>query len=672
MAQDRHSLAFRPDIEGLRGIAILLVVGYHSGLHAFPGGYVGVDVFFVLSGFLITGLLIKELESTGRVNLGEFYARRCRRLLPAVLLVVVTTLIAGRILYAPFEQRDVTRGAFATAIYASNVWFARRAVEYLATDVGAHPLLHTWSLAVEEQFYLVWPVLLSATLWLPRMRRPRFWSAVVLAVLGVVSLAICVWLTRAAQPWAFFSSPARAWEFAIGGLVSLLADRRVFRAPAVQALSWLGLLAIIGSALLFDRDTVFPGLAALLPVLGTAAILIRPSGHPTLLAGLLSMRPLRVVGLLSYSWYLWHWPVLRFGEVLTGPLTLTVRLTCVGLAFVLASVTFKLIENPVRRSRWLAQRPRVSLAFAGTSTAAAALLALTVQAAADRSATTPGQRAFTDARDDVPTIYRSGCHLAYGDTEAPDCSFGDLSSNQTIALFGDSHAAQWFTAVEKVARDRGWKLVALTKSSCPAASVQVLLPALNRKYVECDAWRESTISRLIALHPIAVIMASSSLYLAQGESAGQSVSPAEWMAGTRRTLSRLSGAGVSTVVLRDDPYPGFDVPTCLARAAWTPWLFHGGCGFTLALARDPAVFQSELEAGAALRGVTFVDLSESICATDGGHCEPVRDGVVKYRDSHHLTSRFSSTLAHLLEDRLSEIAGHDERRAPVALRNEGL
>src|ERR1700688_3233174 len=234
-------LAFRPDLEGLRGIAILLVVGYHVGVPGFGGGYIGVDVFFVLSGYLITGLLWRELEATGRLRLIEFYARRARRLLPAATLVLVVTLMASRFVYAPLEQQGFTGTAVATAAYISNVWFAKESINYLASDRAVNPFLHTWSLSVEEQFYLLWPMLLAVTFYCgarsARVRR----IVTTMGILAIASLVAGVWLPTGAQPPAVFSSPSRAWEFAVGGLGALFTEYSARNnIVPMRVLAWLG------------------------------------------------------------------------------------------------------------------------------------------------------------------------------------------------------------------------------------------------------------------------------------------------------------------------------------------------------------------------------------------------------------------------------------------------
>ena len=312
---------FRADVEGLRAVAVLAVVVYHAGLSQVGGGFVGVDVFYVLSGFLITGLLWEELQTTAGLRLGAFYGRRARRLLPAAVLVLMVTLVASWVWLSPLQARGAARDAAAAALYVANYRFALQRTDYLA-DASPSPLQHYWSLGVEEQFYLLWPVLLLVVFVAGRrLRTPSSAGAVaVLALAGAGSLALSLRLTAVSEPWAFFSLPTRAWELAAGGLVALSAST-LRRLPGVAAatLGWLGLEAIAWSMTRFSAATPFPGIAALLPVGGTAAVLAAGCAAPRLGPGrVLGWRPLQAGGKLSYSWYLWHWPPLILAPAVAG------------------------------------------------------------------------------------------------------------------------------------------------------------------------------------------------------------------------------------------------------------------------------------------------------------------------------------------------------------------
>jgi peptidoglycan/LPS O-acetylase OafA/YrhL len=383
---------FRPDIEGLRAVAILAVVAYHAGVAAIPGGYIGVDVFFVISGFLITDHLRRELADKGGISFGSFYARRARRLLPSALLVIGVTVAVACVVLPPLQAMAVAKDGLANAFYVGNYRYALQATNYLSASGPASPLLNYWSLGVEEQFYLVWPAILvvaslvwwrqpkRATVASPRRSAPLFSGVVLaLALLAGGSLAFSIWLTHANEPWAFFSLPTRAWELAVGGLLALAA-RWLSRRPSgpMAILSWAGIGAIVFSAIAFTSTTPFPGTAALVPVAGAAAVLAGGCARPRLGAVLvLGRRPMQGIGRVSYTWYLWHWPALVLAPSIIGHHESEWgNATVCAVALVLAILTTALLERPLQRAPWLA-RPRRSLVFmVGLSAALAATIFL--------------------------------------------------------------------------------------------------------------------------------------------------------------------------------------------------------------------------------------------------------------------------------------------------------
>ena len=364
---------FRADIEGLRAIAILMVVAYHAGVPGFSGGYVGVDVFFVISGYLITWLLVHEVEESGRIDFVCFYSRRAKRLLPALALMLAT--VSGlSVLYPAAERLGIVSTALRAATCRSNLYFSQTALDYLGTDLETNPLLHAWSLNVEEQFYLVWPLFIALLLGgfgkRPVVERPavdkqivkgqgrspqetaRKTLVLVLAAIAAISFAYAVRLTAIRQPSAFFLTPPRAWEFLIGAIGILVPFRAGRLAQSV--LSWLGLSGILAASIGYDASTLFPGTAALLPAIATVLLLYAGAGSsPTALSKVLSLRLFQRLGKLSYSWYLWHWPLLIFGGLLVAePLSLIARLGLVVGALLVAIASYQWVENPIRRSVW--------------------------------------------------------------------------------------------------------------------------------------------------------------------------------------------------------------------------------------------------------------------------------------------------------------------------------
>jgi peptidoglycan/LPS O-acetylase OafA/YrhL len=622
------SLHFRSDIEGLRAVAILLVVAYHAHVPYFQGGFVGVDVFFVLSGYLITGLLLKEIAETGKVDLMRFYARRVKRLLPAVALMLFVTVVAAYIIYSPLEQIGLPNSAFATAGYASNLYFARIATDYLrAATTDINPFLHTWSLSVEEQFYLLWPMLILFAV------RPKR-TTLILGVVAVVSLTLCIWLTYYKQPWAFFLSPTRAWEFAVGGLGFILIKKKN------QVIGWCGLGLIILAAVTFGKQTAFPGAAALLPAIGTVAVL--SAGEVSSVGSVLSARVLQWIGRVSYSWYLWHWPVLVFANAKT----LGMRLVCVAFSLVLAIVSYRLVENPVRRSKRLA--PSYTLAMAACLTIFGMVTALTWRQLRTRAAASPTQARFTKAGEDRPAVYSLDCFSGFFEG-VKQCTFGDRESSITIVLFGDSHAAQWFPALDQIAQDEHWRLVTFLKSACAPEDVSYVYPTIGRRYTECEQWRSSVLEKIKELRPALVVMTGSQWYVTSISSGTSLVSEADYLAGAKRTLNKLEESGTRVLFLRDSPAPGFAVPACLARAEWQiGWRQPSGCSFDRQGSLGETIYKLEMQASQEFQRTKYFDLTDYLCVDRV--CPPEKDGVIIYRDSDHLSVPFVTAFAPTLKN----------------------
>jgi peptidoglycan/LPS O-acetylase OafA/YrhL len=648
---DTDRPAFRPDIEGLRGLAILLVVLFHAGVPALRGGFVGVDVFFVLSGFFITAMLARELSETGDVDVNAFYTRRALRLLPALLITLVVTLGAVFWLYAPIDRAAIAADARAVALYGGNMAFASGAVDYFGT--GDNPLLHTWSLAVEEQFYLVWPLLFLSIGFLGTagqgaQARKRLFVAVVIA--GVVSFLASLWLTRVAQPWAFFGMPTRIWEFALGGALALVLNGNGGRRTAASTvLQGAGLVMIAVGAVSYERVTPYPGVAAVLPALGTALMILGGQGGvDTAVSRGLSIPPLRWLGRISYSWYLWHWPLVGVAAVLYPGIGIGGKLAWSAGALVLAWWTHRVIEEPVRNGTVLSRVPGHWL-LPGTvaASAAVAFLAHGAMVAAERRASVAPQRQFALARVDRKN---HDCWATTIETAKGPCAFGDVTSSRTLVLFGDSHAEHWLGALDRYGKERGVKIVAMVKGGCPVADMPELMqPRLKRFYHECTRYREAMVQRIIAMRPTAAILSSWDHYMpVNGEGSDWQVTPDIWRRGLRRTYERLSNAGVPVLAIRGTPRTWFDVPACLSRRA-ARLLLAQDCRYDRAGSLSKVAADAQTEAARGLN-VSFLDMNDQICAT--ATCEVVRNGIIVFTDDNHLTASFSRSVAPVLGARL--------------------
>ncbi|WP_322858655.1 acyltransferase family protein [Mycobacterium europaeum] len=680
---------FRPDIEGLRAVAVIAVVLYHAGIPGVTGGYIGVDVFFVISGFLITGLLFREVTTTNTVALGRFYGARARRLLPAAAVVGVVTAIGAAVVLPPLQARSVFLDGIASALYVGNYRFATQGTDYLAPHL-ASPFQHYWSLGVEEQFYLVWPVLLIGTAWLAR-RAPALRGAtpyaVTLGVVGAASLAAAVLWTRTSPPWAFFSLPTRAWELAAGGLLALsIRHWRHLSLLTGSIAGWGGLALIVVTCTQLDARTPYPGTAALLPVLGTALVIGAGSATRGLGAGRLLCRPeMRAIGRISYSWYLWHWPVLLLMPALLGqPAGLPARLTATAVSAGLAIITLHLVENPGRFAAALRQSARASLAVAGAASAVAAcacMLLLNVVpvpaghgAAAPRAnivaappsavATVSAQEAavrqavaqvraavaasanlkavpvnldppLAKAPADKSAVFVNGCVRSWREVGQNDCATGDLASPTTVALIGDSHAAMWDPAFAQAAGQRHWRLETLAKVTCPMQDLHIVSPYLGREYTECEQWRAQIMARVAAEHPRLVIVDMSRRYGA--DFSFTSYDPA-WIDTLGRTVAALRGTGAAVLVLGPASDPRSSVPACLSA--------HLDDAGACAPARSAAVDDDGIAAERAATmagGGQYADLTDLFCTPD--RCPAIVGNTLVFRDDNHVTTEYAQLLA---------------------------
>ena len=654
MATDRPP--FRPDMEGLRGVAILLVVGFHAGVSWLAGGFVGVDVFFVLSGYFITALLLREVEDTGGIDVPGFYGRRAARLLPMLFVVLLATLALVMWLYAPIDRAPVASAARAAALSASNMEFASGAVDYFRES--DNPLLHTWTLAVEQQFYFVWPVLiLLAIAWTgsverDAIRRRVLWSTV---IVGAVSFIASLWLSYTAPSWGFFSLATRVWEFAAGGVLALFlsdATRATRRAALLQG---LGLGAIALALFLFDDVTPYPGAAALLPAFGAAAMLAGGHGHPSTRTSMVLSHPvLRWLGRHSYSWYLWHWPLIVIVAALQPDIGVRGRLGWSLAALGLAVLTHRYVEQPARSGGGILRRvpeERMLMVALGASFVMA-LVAHGALLAARAQASSPSQRAFAAARVDRKD---HGCWArTLDDWKGPGgpCVFGDKRSSTTLVLLGDSHAEHWLGALDRVGRERGWRIVAMVKGGCPAADIpRVMTRARRRMFHECSRFRDGMLQRIVAMRPDGVILSSWDHYVpVRGQPSSRwQVSLAEWEHGLRRTYARLSQAGIPVAAIRGTPRTWFDVPSCLSRrAAGLP--FAGRCEYDRARSLSPSAAAAQDRAARGLP-IAFVNMNDAICRTMS--CPTMVNGIVVFTDDNHLTASFSRSLSPVLGPRLA-------------------
>ena len=668
---ERERPGVRPDIEGLRAVAIGLVLLFHAGITFVPGGFVGVDVFFVISGFLITGLLVREVERTGRVSLARFWARRAKRLLPASALTLAVTALTSWLVLPETAWRSVGYDVAAAAAYVVNWRFAATAVDYDAEGTAASPVLHFWSLAVEEQFYLVWPLLVVLVAALARRHRRlplRPALAVGIALVAVPSFAVSVVLTAQNPDLAFFVTPTRLWELGIGAVVAIGAGLWP-RIPTVaaHALGWLGAAAVAVCALTVPSDAEWPGTLALAPTLGTAAVIVATTGRApgTLGVGrVLGLRPLVLVGGMSYSWYLWHWPFLTIGAGLVGELGQKRSLALVLASGVVAWLSLHLVENPLRFSPHLTRSPRLALSLGANASLLGALAGTALVLAVPASSpggSAPGAAVVAgkdlaqlgdslahadvaaridpgpaDARQDLPRLNRAGCISPQDTDEVVRCDRGDEDSATTVVAVGDSKIVQWTDALVAIAEREGWHLVTFLKSACAFTEPAYELDEPRKR--NCASWNPRAMEEILALSPDVVVTSGRQVFGGDDE-AGARMIAAWW--------DRLRGAGIDVVPILDNPAPPFEVYECVAENRES----LSACAFD----RDKAVRSSGARlqiAAAELTGVTsVVDMSDVTCP-GATLCPAVVGDVLVYRQGSHLTRTFVESATDVLAERL--------------------
>ena len=688
---------FRPDIQGLRALAVGLVVLFHLWPNRLPGGYVGVDVFFVISGYLITAHMYREVRSTGSLGLVRFWARRVRRLLPAAFLVLTVSLVAVLVWVPSTLWTPTARQVLASAVYAQNWVLVHDSVTYMAKGDPPTSVEHYWSLSVEEQFYLVWPLLVVSILLVGRLLR-RGGSAVTpgrallvgLATLSTASLVHSVLATRSDPETAYFSTFTRAWEFGAGALLALLSAGgcRLPR-PLATVAGWVGIAVVVGSAFGLDSASFFPGWVALFPVLGTVLVMATSEHGGRWSCGrLLSYRPATYVGDVSYSVYLWHWPLVVLVPYVTGVgLRTGDKLAILVATLALSAISKVLVEDRFRRGRLLSGAPWRAFVLAAAGVLVLAVATTAVRHEVDRRANATDAAASALLRGEARTgclgpaaldagnhcdpvsgdgafvpsleaVSQQSSHGSYASCQTPlgsrtvrTCTLGARSHPRgDVAVVGDSHAGMWLPAFDQLGADQRWAVHTYAKSSCPLTSAARVL-AVEKTTAEqenCQAWFDDVLASLLDDPDITTVFttAFSSAYEWESRPGAPLRNPR--VDGFTDVWRRLVDAGKTVVVLRDVPATiGTDVPTCLATHRR-----RDAC----AVPRDQALRPDAIADAASAwsgRGVELVDLTDRFC--DRQRCYPVVGNAVAYMDWSHLSTTYSRALAPYLEDQVERL-----------------
>lgn len=680
------------EIQGLRAIAVLAVIAFHLWPSIVRGGFVGVDVFFVVSGYLITGHLVRDAERRGKVDVLEFWARRMRRLLPASLLVLGVVAVVGVAALPVAEWPSLGRNLIGSTFYVENWVLAADATDYWAQAAAAPPTQHYWSLSVEEQFYFLWPLVFAVVVMLVRRRSVHLHKAALLLLGAIVvcGLGYSVWYSVASPEVAYFSTFTRAWEFALGGFVGLSLRLRPRGNGERNILSWMGVAAILLAVLLVTSDMDFPGWIALLPTLGTAAVLL--AGRPVSrwsFSSVSSRRSVMYIGDISYSLYLWHWPlVVLLPALLHRELRLLDKLGVLLVTFVLAALTKRFVEDPARRAKWLVgPKPVRTFAFAGLASAVLLVVGLALPAAAstitsgglaeaNRVAmqqddcvgasaalgTECGQDLFRDGIPAADIVFQDfdarieECFSQDDNAELIDCRFGTSSDpSLKVALVGDSHAGALAPGLIRLAEEREWDLHVYLKPGCPWSDTVRFREDGNTTAVEnCVAWRDQVTDALSDASPAfdAVVTTSYAIVGNMVEAQGGASAYDTSVAALSRTWNGFLDANPSAklIVVRDNPNWDNSPVVCLQQ---------GGDGMSCVETLEQAFSNPDPQLAAAdsTAGVSILDLTDVYCPD--GVCRSVIGGLQVYRDAHHLSKSFALSLAPVLGARIDSILTED-------------
>lgn len=649
----------RRDLQGLRAIAILLVVIAHAKLNFMLGGFIGVDVFFVLSGFLITGLLQRELYETGKVSLIVFYTRRIKRLFPALIcMIAASSAIAACLLSAAEVRSQLASLPFAVS-WVSNIYFNFVTFDYFDELATRDMFLHTWSLGVEEQFYLIWPAILLFLSWLGNKQQAPFkFIFAGLAITFISSLYLSIYLTANHPHAGFYQMPSRIWQFSLGAMVFLISQ------PPFIPKNWLikkgfigdtllvtGLGLIIGSATFMHPALSYPGLWALIPSVGTAMVIM--AGHIFIKTSkpVLSGQLLVWLGDRSYSLYLWHWPIFIIGFSLGYQGQFMASLIMLLASLIAASLSYRFIELPFWKGRWSKANSRqvilISLLMI-VSVIMVSYHAFLREPILPTTTTDMSER----WRLDMPVIYSLPCDAWYEHSRVEPCVFNAKGATKTVVLFGDSIVAQWFSMVPAIFQTPRWRVIVLTKSSCPMIDEDIYYPRIRRIYKVCSDWRNDALHLLKKIKPDVVIM---------GNTATADFNETQWLEGSSRMLEKLEQIGSTVFIVPGTPSLGFDGPACISRQLSTKGqIDEMSCLAKNRMKNITPVVAILKQATNRFTNSHVLNLNDLVCPN--GICRAVnKSGDVVFRDSQHLSDSFVKALIPDIRKRLEYL--YDDLKA---------
>lgn len=650
---------FRPEIEGVRAVAAILIAIYHIWLGNVSGG---VDVFFVVSGFLITASLLGMYERSGGIDVTGYLLKLGKRLFPMAFTVLLFILVTSFLFLPQSQWTDTIREIVAALFYVENWMLAFNSVDYLAQNNAASPVQHFWAMSTQFQFYVIWTAILIIAIFIAKKMniRPRKSLFVILITLFIVSFGYSVYITTVNQPWAYFDTFARVWEFATGGILFLIIGNIALNKFTSFIFGWAGFIGLVSCGLILQVSTVFPGYAALWPVMSAVLILIAGNnGGKYSIYRLLSSEPLVKFGGISYGFYLWHWPLLILYYNITGnaSVSITSGLTIILAAIVFSYVTTNIVEKPIR-NRKATSKPKTALVLLGIASPVIILSGVwtyhinTLQVGVDSTELSdggdyPGAMVFASdisenpevdyvpqavhVKDDLPRSYADGCHQHVEKSDVIMCEYGETENpDRTIALVGGSHSTHWLPALEIYAYKSNTKIMNYTKSVCRFSSEAYLMttPAAQET---CEEWIGNVTKALVEEQPDLVFTTADAT---------------EWEGipeGYAQKWKELEENDIDVFAIKDNPRVEYDVPSCIEEYG----VDNEGCH----LENDLPDLTEEIDQ-LNLSNIYYADLTDKFC--EGDVCKPVIGNVLVYRDNHHITKTYSETLAPFVGEEIDD------------------
>jgi len=644
-----QTLPYRKDIQGLRAIAIVLVILAHAKVSLFSGGFVGVDIFFVLSGYLITGLLLREYTHSGSIQIIFFLSRRLKRLLPSLLVMIALVTFVTPLLLSYYEFREQIVSLNYAATWTSNIFFALHRTDYFAELQTRDLFLHTWSLGVEEQFYLVWPLLLLLLLTYKTQRLKHYnLHTVMLVTFGLfflLSLGLSLYWASINPLWAFYLMPSRIWQFSLGALVFVFFEHNYNKGGVSSVKArylWnyiggiVGLLLIIGSAVFLNSDLNYPGLWALLPSLGAAMIIAAGSQGFVAGAGRILSHPILVwIGDRSYSWYLWHWPVLMLGFALGMQERFIYTIIPVILSFLLAMLSYRNVELPFWKGRLSYLSPARVILVSTISVIIVLTYAQSYLYIISLYDDEPSHKITDAARKDMPALYSYGYDSWYTSSDVNPYIIGEQNAEKTVLFIGDSIGTQWVSLLPRIFKTPVWRIIILTKSACPMVDEKYFYKIAGGNYSVCTEWRNEALNYIASIKPDIVLAGNSATY---------NFSEKQWIEGTRRVLNRIHSFTNKIIIVAGTPKLSFDGPGCLAR--WYTKKGHKIDVHNISVCREALKADQVVDVAGYLgqavqpfSKASVLNLNDLVCPNR--YCAAQNsEGLIVFRDQQHLTDTF--------------------------------